>query len=103
MVDRWLRVVEWVSGIKSLGRVRVWVQFAKVAVVVGSVQKGIIRTPDEDYIIEPLVDHVIPDLNGQPPDAADESHHLPHKLYKRSAMAQQPSTYCGVKDKGKLY
>ncbi|XP_025116256.1 A disintegrin and metalloproteinase with thrombospondin motifs 18-like [Pomacea canaliculata] len=62
--------------------------------------KGIIRTPDEDYIIEPLVDHVIPDLNGQPPDAADESHHLPHKLYKRSAMAQQPSTYCGVKDKG---
>lgn len=73
-----------------------------VAISICDGMKGLIRTMGEDYIIEPIVDHVIPDSDDQNQGAGHADggvlrHHLPHKLYRRSTMTRRHGNFCGAK------
>lgn len=53
-------------------------------------QKGIIRTAEEDYIIEPVEHHRLRDRR---------QFGNPHRLYKRSTLGLKQNQFCGAKPK----
>ncbi|KAK7475537.1 hypothetical protein BaRGS_00033226, partial [Batillaria attramentaria] len=73
-----------------------------VAISICDGMKGVIRTMGEDYIIEPVVNHVIPDSEEYRQVAGQSSggalRHLPHKLHRRSTMTRDQGKFCGAKN-----
>jgi len=70
-------------------------------------QKGIIRTTEEDYIIEPIQRHSIRKNQPTNKNAQNENQDnqgtnegLQHKIYKRSSLGVNQQKYCGKQFKG---